>query len=357
MSRRSADDPALHGVLLVDKPAGPTSHDVVGWVRWVLGVRRVGHAGTLDPAATGLLVVGVGAATKLAPYLTGEHKRYRARFVLGASTTTADAEGTVVEALACPADLEARVPAALAALAEVRALPPPAYSAIHVDGQRAHELARAGRPPVLDERPMTVLELRPGLVRRRGDRVEVEAELLVSKGTYVRSLAEALGRSLGVPAHLGALHRTHSGALGLDHPRALTGLVAEQIRLEPRADGATAPLRWRLRLPACATPPEAAAVLRARLLPPSTVVPMPVLHATGDPCGRRALARLAAGQTLALPDPGLQPATPSSSPSSSEGERVAVASADDGALVVARLDPGGVRLRPERVVVPPAAHP
>ena len=252
--RRRAEDPALHGVLLVDKPAGPTSHDVVGWVRWVLGVRRVGHAGTLDPAATGLLVVGVGAATKLAPYLTGADKRYLARFVLGASTTTADAEGTVVEALACPPGLEARVPAALAALAEVRALPPPAFSAIHVDGRRAHELAREGRAPVLDERSMEVRALVPGPVLRRGDRVEVEVDLLVSKGTYVRSLAEAFGRSLGVPAHLGALHRTHSGALGLDHPQALTGLHADQVRLEPRADATPGPLRWRLRLPSSRLP-------------------------------------------------------------------------------------------------------
>lgn len=360
---RRAEDPALHGVLLVDKPAGPTSHDVVGWARWVLGVRRVGHAGTLDPAATGLLVVAVGAATKLAPYLTGADKRYRARFVLGASTTTADAEGAVIETLACPPALEARIPAALAALAEVRALPPPAFSAIHVEGRRAHELAREGRAPVLDERPMEVRALVPGPVCRRGDRVEVEVDLLVSKGTYVRSLAEAFGRELGVPAHLGALHRTHSGALGLDHPQALTGLLAEQVRLEPRArrgkpaEPATdpaGPLCWRLRLPSCETPQDAAAELRARLLAPWQVVPMPVLHASDEPSGRRAMARLAAGQTLVLPDPGLSPATLETRP-----ERVAVAGRDDGALVVARLDvdPAGVRLRPERVVVPPAGHP
>lgn len=379
--RRRAEDPALHGVLLIDKPAGPTSHDVVGWVRWVLGVRRVGHAGTLDPAATGLLVVGVGAATKLAPYLTGQDKRYRARFVLGASTTTADAEGPVVEALACPLDLEARIPAALAALAEVRALPPPVYSAIHVDGRRAHELAREGQAPVLEDRPMEVRALVPGPVRRRGDRVEVEVDLLVSKGTYVRSLAEAFGRLLGVPAHLGALHRTHSGSLGLDHPRALTGLLAEQVRPLPRAsarkpprtepettepaeatggprDTAAGPLCWRLRLPSCATPQAAAAELRARLLASWEVVPMPVLDASAEPSGRRAMARLAAGQTLVLPDPGLSP-TPPQTPEEPPAERVAIVSRDEGALVVARLevDPTGVRLRPERVVVPPAGHP
>lgn len=360
--RRRAEDPPLHGVLLVDKPAGPTSHDVVGWIRWVLGVRRVGHAGTLDPLATGLLVIGVGAATKLAPYLTGQDKRYRARFVLGASTTTADVEGSVVEALACPPGLETRIPAALAALAEVRALPPPVFSAIHVEGRRAHELAREGQALVLEERPMEVRALVPGPVRRRGDRVEVEVELLVSKGTYVRALAEAFGRLLGVPAHLGALHRTDSGALGLDHPQALTGLLAEQVRLEPRAAADDpGPLRWRLRLPSCDTHEAVAAELRSRLLPAWEVVPMPVLHASAEASGRRAMARLAAGQTLVLPDPGLSAGPPiiPTTPAEARPERVAIASRDDGAVVVARLDvdPTGIRLRPERVVVPPAGDP
>lgn len=366
-SRRRADDPAVHGVLLVDKPAGPTSHDVVGWVRWVLGVRRVGHAGTLDPAATGLLVVAVGAATKLAPYLTGQDKGYRARIVLGASTTTGDAEGTVVETSACPADLEARLPAALAALATVQALPPPAFSAIHVDGQRAHVLARAGLAPALAERPMTVHALVPGPVARRGDRVDVDVELLVSKGTYVRSLAEALGRLLGVPAHLGALHRTRSGTLALDHPQAVTGIVAERVPTAP-VEGVAIdrPPRWRLRLPAADAAPSgaedpsdapraAATRLRARLLPPAAVVPMPVLRATPDDSGHRALARLAAGQALAWPDPGL----PSALDAGASDPHVAVVPTEGPALVVARLErgPTGACLRPERVVVDPQGHP
>lgn len=369
--RHRNDDPALHGVLLVDKPAGPTSHDVVGWVRWVLGVRRVGHAGTLDPAATGLLVVAVGAATKLTPYLTGQDKGYRARFVLGASTTTGDAEGVVVEACPCPPDLEARVPAALAALTEVQALPPPAYSAIHVDGQRAHVLARAGLAPVLEARPMAVHALVPGPVVRRGDRVEVEVDLIVSKGTYVRSLAEALGRSLGVPGHLGALHRTRSGALGLSDPRAVTGIVAEAVAVEPRPGRASDPPpapRWRLRLPACEAsgsapraPSPTAQFLRARLLAPAEVVPMPVLRLPDDDSGRRAMAALAGGRALPWPCAGLPepPAQPD------DREHVAVAPVLGAGLVIARVDrpeprEGGsasVLLRPERVVVPPAAHP
>lgn len=361
-NRRRPDDPTLVGVLLVDKPAGPTSHDVVSWVRWVLGVRRVGHCGTLDPAATGLLVVGVGAATKLAPYLTGQDKGYRARFVLGESTTTADAQGQRVDARPCPPDTEARVPAALAALRGVQSLPPPAYSAIHVDGQRAHVLARAGQAPVLEDRPMTVHELHPGPVIRRGDHVEVEATLLVSKGTYVRSLAEALGRHLDLPAHLGALHRTRSGALHLEHPLAVTGILAEPVEsAQPR------PPRFRLRLPSCETPLDApldtAQYLRARLLPPAEVVPMLVLPVSDDDSGRRALARLAAGQPLALPDPGLQWPPRAPDGAGVEGlpaalpavERVAVAAPHGPALVVARLaaGPDGVRLQPERVVVSP----
>jgi tRNA pseudouridine55 synthase len=358
--RRRRDDPALHGVLLVDKPAGPTSHDVVGWVRWVLGVRRVGHSGTLDPAATGLLVVAVGAATKLAPYLTGEDKGYHARFVLGVATDTADAEGRVVDARPCPPDTEARIPAALAALRAVQSLPPPAYSAIHVDGERAHALARAGRAPVLEARPMAVHTLVPGPVHRDGDRVEVEVTLVVSKGTYVRSLAEALGRLLELPAHLGALHRTRSGALGLDHPRAVTGLVAERLPATPPGKP-----RWRLWLPVGEGQDDAALLLRARLLAPSEVVPLPVLYVSADDSGQRALARLASGQALALPDPGLPNAptgmptgAPTGSADAAASERLAVAAHQGTALVVVRLDPhDGACLRPERVIVPPAARP
>jgi tRNA pseudouridine(55) synthase len=374
--RHRQDDPTLHGVLLVDKPAGPTSHDVVGWVRWVLGVRRVGHAGTLDPAATGLLVVAVGAATKLTPYLTGQDKRYRARIVLGASTTTADAEGSVVDEAPCPPGLEDRVPAALVALAAVRSLPPPAYSAIHVEGRRAHERARAGEVVVLEARPMAVLDHALLAVERHHDRVAVEVDLLVSKGTYVRSLAEALGRLLGVPAHLARLHRTHSGRLGLAHPNALGGLVAQA---EPRPTLGSPPAagpRWRLHLCEPAAPPAgdhapptmersaAAAELRARLLAPSEVVPLPVLRLPDDACGRRAMEALASGRALPWPRAGL--AEPSASAAEPDAdERVAVAPVAGEGLVVARVDrrvaaggdPTKALLRPERVVVPPPTHP
>lgn len=348
MSRRRRErDPDLHGVLLLDKPAGPTSHDVVSWVRWVMGVRRVGHCGTLDPAATGLLVVAVGLATKLATHLTGQDKAYRACIVLGARTTTADAQGDVLEQCACPADLEARVPEAVEGLRGAHQLPPPAFSAVHVDGRRAHELARAGEDPALAPRPMTVHAIEPGAVRRVGERVEVDATLHVSKGTYIRSLAEALGAALGVPAHLGALHRLRSGALSLEHPRAVTGLSAR--RLEATRPG---PPRWRVERGESADRAELAAFLRSRMLTPAEAVPLPLLRVGEGPSGSRALARLASGQAVAVDDPGL-PAVPD------HAERLAVgpASASAAGLVIVRHLGLPARLEPERVVIPPALDP
>ncbi|MCB9713737.1 MAG: tRNA pseudouridine(55) synthase TruB [Myxococcales bacterium] len=351
MSRRRRDDSEPAGVLLVDKPAGPTSHDVVGFVRWALGVRRVGHCGTLDPAATGLLVVGVGAATKLVPYLTGQDKGYRAVFSLGRRTTTGDAQGEVLDRRPCPPGLEERVPPALAALRGTLELPPPAFSAIHVDGKRAHELARAGELTELPARPMTVLRMEPGPVTRESDRVEVQVTLLVSKGTYVRSLAEALGQRLGVPAHLAALHRLSSGALSLSDPRALGPL-----RACPREPGPQGIARWRIEGPAeLGSEREAlGAWLRAHLLDPALAVPLPLLRADPGEGGQRALRCLSSGRPVPLHDPGLHG-------TAGDAERVAIAPAEPGepGLVVARVTGEGLdaRLEPERVVVPPALRP
>ncbi|MCA9709158.1 MAG: tRNA pseudouridine(55) synthase TruB [Myxococcales bacterium] len=345
--RRRSKGSGACGVLVVDKPAGPTSHDVVGWVRWVLAEPRVGHCGTLDPAATGLLVVGVGPATKLAPYFTGQDKGYWARFVLGASTTTADAEGEVCEEVPCSPEVQAGVGDALRALVGTHALPPPAFSAVHVDGRRAHALARAGEAPVLPPRPMTVHAMEPGPVRAVGSRLEVEATLLVSKGTYIRSLAEALGAALGVPAHLGALHRLRSGALHLPHDRAVTGLRA--CRHQPTPSG---PERWRIELGDPGMPREAAAEhLRARLLPPAEAVPLPLLRVRDDTSGQRALARLASGMPVAVDDPGLPVVPPEASPLA-----VVPARPEAPGLVIVRQEAPG-QLQPERVVVEPARSP
>lgn len=220
---------AVHGILVVDKPRGPTSHDVVAQVRRLLRERRVGHAGTLDPMATGVLVVAVGEGTKLVPYLTGGDKRYLATLELGAATDTLDADGAVVETTPCPPalldELAAGGGARLAhALAEERARTaqvPPAYSAIHVDGVRSHALARAGAAKELDPRPVAVraLELRASSAAPP----RLELELDVAKGYYVRALGRDLARALGTVGHLSALRRARAGAFELADATTLDG--------------------------------------------------------------------------------------------------------------------------------------
>ena len=213
MSRRPS---ALSALIAIDKPAGLTSHDVVSRVRRALGERRVGHAGTLDPAATGVLVVGVGQATKLLGLLTLDRKGYRATFSLGAETTTDDAEGEVTRSAAVPDELmEADVAAAaVAGLVGEADQVPPAFSAVSVGGRRAYAMARAGERVELAPRRVTVHDAR--LVGVVADERAWVVDLDVSKGTYVRSIARDLGRDLGCYAHVSALRRTFSGPVGLD---------------------------------------------------------------------------------------------------------------------------------------------
>lgn len=203
----------IDGVYVVDKPGGLTSHDVVAKLRKQLGTRAVGHAGTLDPMATGVLLLLAGEATKLSPYLTLETKSYRAEVRFGLATDTLDTDGRVEREVAVPPG--ALEPAALtAALAAERARSeqtPPVISAIQVGGERAHRLARRGEAPDLPARPVRVVRLE--LVAVRGDRVEVE--VTASKGYYVRALARDLGGRLGLPACLSALRRTESGGFTL----------------------------------------------------------------------------------------------------------------------------------------------
>lgn len=311
MATRARAESARFGVLLVDKPPGPTSHDLVGWARWALRERSIGHCGTLDPAATGLMVLCVGAATKLVEHLTTVDKGYRARFVLGASTTTADAAGELVAEAEVSAEVEARVAELAAGLLGPLELPPPAYSAIKVDGRRAHELARAGTLDSLPSRPMAVRALELLGQGRAGPRAWVDVELRVAKGTYVRSLAEELGRRLGVPAHLGSLRRTACGALSVDDPRVVTGLGARELEPRPGHQGRPRPPIWRIEARASEAgdldPRERArALLEAKLQPPWTLLPYGVsVLASEAQAGdhRPALERLAHGQRLALGDP------------------------------------------------------
>jgi tRNA pseudouridine55 synthase len=227
------------GLVIVDKPGGMTSHDVVARIRRLAGTRRVGHAGTLDPMATGVLVVGVEKATRLLGYLTLTEKEYAATIRLGQSSSTDDAEGEITSA--APA---ADVPAETLA-AEVNRLTgeiwqvPPAVSAVKVDGQRAYRLTRAGAAPELKPRPVTVYEFTITAVRRDGDLMDVDATVRCSSGTYIRALARDLGAALGTGGHLTCLRRTRVGGYRIEMARTLEQL-AEHFEIVPLAQAAAA---------------------------------------------------------------------------------------------------------------------
>lgn len=197
--------PSTEGLLLVDKPAGVTSHDVVAIARRALGERRIGHAGTLDPFATGLLVLLAGRMTRLLPYIDGEPKVYEATIRFGAETDTDDATGrTVREA---PLPIRADVDRAIAALTGGIDQEPPAYSAKQVGGRRAYDAARQGTPVKLPPARVTVHSWE--ITRRTTD--ALDAVITCSGGTYIRALARDLGRQAGSAAHLAVLRRTRSG--------------------------------------------------------------------------------------------------------------------------------------------------
>jgi tRNA pseudouridine55 synthase len=207
------------GLLIIDKPAGWTSHDVVAKLRRLTGTKRVGHAGTLDPLATGVLVVGVGKATRLLGYLALTEKEYLATIRLGQATDTCDAEGSVTASAPASGVTLAAVQAAAGQLTGEIQQVPPAVSAIKVNGTRAHRLARAGGTPDLAARAVTVRSLRIVAERRTGDLLDVDVAVTCSSGTYVRALARDLGEALGVGGHVTALRRTRAGRydLGVAH--------------------------------------------------------------------------------------------------------------------------------------------
>lgn len=210
---------AAHGIWVVDKPSGPTSHDIVAQARRYLGTRRVGHAGTLDPLATGVLVLLLGEATKLSDVATREDKTYRAEVVFGRSTSSHDALGdTVDECALAPGWLTIeKLESALDLERRRTQQEPPAVSAIKVGGQRAYRLARHGAAPELEPRAVQVRSLRVLRHEASSDgRDRAELELTVSKGYYVRALARDLGLALGVPAHLSSLRRLSSGRFRVD---------------------------------------------------------------------------------------------------------------------------------------------
>ena len=198
----------MSGVLLVDKQRGPTSHDLVRWARRVFGTRAIGHAGTLDPMATGVLVLLIDQGTKLAPYLSADDKVYEAEVRLGASTDTLDAEGVIVAEGPLPSDLSNdKIEAILRSFGEGYLQEAPLISAIKIDGKTSMRRVRDGEQVEAKRREVTIRELR--LLALEADRLRLHVD--VSKGFYVRSLARDIGERLGTPAHLSALRRVRSG--------------------------------------------------------------------------------------------------------------------------------------------------
>lgn len=255
MARTKGRD--ISGWLIVDKPAGLTSTAVVNKVRWALDAKKAGHAGTLDPAATGVLAVALGEATKTVPFVTDALKCYRFAVRLGAATNTDDAEGEVIATRAeRPSDDEIR--AALGAFRGEILQVPPQFSAVKVDGERAYALARAGEELALEPRPLWVESLE---MTGRPDEDTVALEMVCGKGGYVRSVARDLGQALGCLGHVLWLRREWSGPF-----EAAEGVSLETIEAEartPALDARLLPLEVGLAdLPELKATPEGAARLR-----------------------------------------------------------------------------------------------
>jgi len=233
------------GLVIVDKPGGMTSHDVVARVRRLAGTRKVGHAGTLDPMATGVLVVGVEKATRLLGHLMLTEKEYAAMIRLGQTTSTDDAEGEVTGGRSAASVSEEAIATAVKTLTGEILQVPPKVSAIKVGGQRAYKLTRAGAAPELKSRPVTVSEFTVTGIRRVEEAgemaglLDLDATVRCSSGTYIRALARDLGEVLGTGGHLTALRRTRVGGYRVEDARTLDQL-AERFEVLPLAQAAAA---------------------------------------------------------------------------------------------------------------------
>lgn len=294
--------PGLDGILVINKPAGPTSHDVVALIRRLAATKRVGHGGTLDPFAGGVLPIFLGHATRVVEYHLGDTKRYRATVCFGGSSSTDDLEGEITPSDG-PAPGRKAVEAALAAMIGPILQRPPAYSAIKVGGRRAYAMARAGETVVLAERQVTLHELDlTAWDDADPERPIAIVDVTCSAGTYVRALARDLGETVGSAAYLGALTRTASGpfeladAVPLDDVRAAAadgpdGLTA---MLRPIDDGLdTFPV-------IDLSETELAAVARGQFVRPAAGIPSPAAHyRLRGPDGRLAAIASADGTRLA----------------------------------------------------------
>lgn len=274
-----SQSPTGPGIVVVDKPPGMTSHDVVGRCRRIFSTRRVGHAGTLDPMATGVLVIGVERATKILGLLTATAKSYTATIRLGQSTSTDDAEGELVHSVAARHLTDDAIESAVGALRGDIEQVPSTVSAIKVDGKRAYRLAREGQTVELKARPVRidrfeVCDIRPA----PRDVIDLDVEVDCSSGTYVRALARDLGDALGVGGHLTALRRTSVGRFGLDQAYPLDELT-EHPRLSYSLDEACLLIFPRRELSA----EEAEATRNGRTLEPAGI---DGIYAACDPDGR-----------------------------------------------------------------------
>lgn len=223
--RKRAPDSGVSGTVVIDKPAGCTSHDVVDKVRAALGTRKVGHAGTLDPDATGVLVLGVGIGTKLLQFITGADKTYEAEISFGTETSTLDAAGEVTATHDMTPDPDQVVAASATFMGDIKQIPP-MVSAIKVDGKRLHELAREGKEVEREPRPVTIHRFD---VAPTADPLVYTAIVECSSGTYIRTLAADLGRALGGGAHLRSLRRTAVGPFTLDDARSIDEIEAGPV--------------------------------------------------------------------------------------------------------------------------------
>jgi tRNA pseudouridine55 synthase len=213
------------GIVVVDKPAGMTSHDVVARCRRIFATRRVGHAGTLDPMATGVLVVGVNRATKILGLLSAESKSYAATIRLGQTTSTEDAEGELLQAVSAERVTAEDIATAMAGLRGAIKQVPSTVSAIKVGGQRAYRLAREGHTVELEPRPVRIDRFEVLAARPHDGLIDLDVEVDCSSGTYVRALARDLGAALSVGGHLTSLRRTRVGRFELAHARPLDDLA------------------------------------------------------------------------------------------------------------------------------------
>lgn len=225
------------GIVVIDKPAGMTSHDVVARCRRIFATRRVGHAGTLDPMATGVLVVGVDRATKILGLLSAASKSYAATIRLGQTTSTDDAEGEPVSGASAQHLVRDVIEAAVGALRGDIEQVPSAVSAVKVDGKRAYRLVREGHTVELEPRPVHIDRFEVLAVRPHDRLVDLDVEVDCSSGTYIRALARDVGAALGVGGHLTSLRRTRVGRFALDQAYALDDL-AERPRLSYSLDEA-----------------------------------------------------------------------------------------------------------------------